>query len=537
MNDNALTYHNKLIEWYANKQLHNTPIPQHVLHKPHRSDLSADKHQSIGKWCDDVNRLFIDPPKKEPKQLFRKCKYSDAMFPPNKSTVRSHSASPSKQLWSSPGKRNPVKSVVLTGQPGVKHQPSHVRDRRLDDEKHTALAAKMADNTNHYAQERKIVHLNIHPDWKRKLSTGWTINRPLLYPKVPPPPPPDNLLVDIPDYLVRNEDNKMEVCSLQGPPKRKSSSNGSDNSETAHVASRRPSELKRLSIQKDVSDELKDSKEDDAGNDFKNKGTQCEPDTDRKPSTNEEETETPRSRNRPIVSARSSSNGILNVLSVDDCKMIMRHRPVRVIDTHDTMFLPPPKLSVHKESREDGCDDDVIPEEDEDVGSNDVTTTQNTPIRLSQGRGSARTTLTPSQVNSRVNAYREMYDTYSKMTPEAKVTRPSSAAVQKAFDVLLDKKFQAVQSSRRPLSSPSKLLQPRPSSRTGSHASSPGSAPSLRFQQLNNTLRQQMYDYLDTHWFHTKLRFQRTKNGYTRSAMKKGRMITSSPRLSDDDEL
>ena len=137
-----------------------------------------------------------------------------------------------------------------------------------------------------------------------------------------------------------------------------------------------------------------------------------------------------------------------------------------------------------------------------------------------------------------MQAYKEMYDTYSRRTPEDKVQRPSSAAVEKAFEVLLDRKFQACQSSRRPLSSPPQVPASRNSS-IHNHSFSSGSTPSVRFQQLNATLRQHMYDFVDSRWHGTKMKFEKSKSGYTRSAMKRGRMITSSPKLSwmPDEEL
>ena len=145
------------------------------------------------------------------------------------------------------------------------------------------------------------------------------------------------------------------------------------------------------------------------------------------------------------------------------------------------------------------------------------------------------------QVQSRVPAYKEMYEMFRKRTPEDKVQRPSSAAVEKAFGILLDPEFQACLSSRRPLSGPPHL--PRNPSRNGDHdhdhhdrsfaaPSSSSCPPSAKFQQLNATLRQHMYDIVDSRWNCTKLKFQRSRSGYTRSAMKKGRMITSSPKPS-----
>ena len=156
-------------------------------------------------------------------------------------------------------------------------------------------------------------------------------------------------------------------------------------------------------------------------------------------------------------------------------------------------------------------------------------------------------TIPPSQqVQSRVPAYKELYEACSRRGPGDKAPRPSSAAVEKAFGVLLDRHFQACQSTRRPLSSPPQLPASR---RAGRHqhnhhndnhdSSTSTAAPSARFQQLNATLRQHMYDFVDSRWRSAKIKFQRSKSGYTRSATKKGRMITSSPKLSwmSDEEL
>ncbi|KAL8575775.1 hypothetical protein ACOMHN_004962 [Nucella lapillus] len=537
MNGTTLAHHTKLIEWCNQKQRHGNSKRTDPLPKTQKSSqLSPDKYDSIGKWCTEVNRLFIKPPEAEPPQLFRKCKYSDYMFPPNKSTSKTRAVNLPATLWTRPGKASGVKSAVLTGQAVVKPQTA---DRYVADEKKTVLAAKMADTNDHYVHERKTVHLHIQPEFKRKLSTGWTINRPMLYPKVPPPPPPENLLVDIPAYLMKNEENVMEVCQ-DGSSQSKGSTPNAEKFDVPKIVTSK-CYTEKNGVPKIVSISEADGHDshedfDESGGDFKTKGTQCvPPDADlheADPPGKEvgEDLLTPKSRNKPVISDRSTSNSILNVLSVDDCKMVMRYRPMRVIDTQESMILPPSKPPLPKNLEESDGDE-------EDRDDHAPSSTQHTPIRLSQG--SNRTTLTPSQVNSRVHAYREMYNTYSKRTPEAKVLRPSSAAVEKAFDVLLDKEFQACQSSRRPLSCPSKANRHcRPSSRASDH-SSVMSTPSTKFRQLNTTLRQQMYDLLDSRWHSTKMKFHRTKNGYSKSDMKKARMVTSSPKelWGSDEEL
>ena len=441
MNGTVLAHHTQLTDWCVHKRLQQQQQqqqqqqgPADLLHRTkQQSPLSPDKYESIGQWCTEVNRLFVQPPRKEPKQLFRKCKYSDSMFPPNKSTARGQSAgvspSPSARLWSSsPGRRSGVRSAVLTGKAAVKPpaggpqggggaggggggggaggggkakggRPATVAVVVADDEKNTALAAKMADSAEHYSQERRTVHLHIQPQWKRKLSTGWTINRPLLYPKVPPPPPPENLLVDIPDYLVRGEERRRAAgesspggSSTKGG---KASTSGFVNLDIPDIAD----------LSEQGGDKERDKDPDDA--DVKDKGTQwCEAasgggedeSVGKAPGEEEEEKEkeavaeavSPRSRYKPIISDRSTSNDILNVLSVDDCRMMMRYRPARVVDTQDFMILPSSKSHVaqHHPDKEDDGDDAT-----KDTAT---ATSQNTPIRLSQG--SARTTLSHTQV-------------------------------------------------------------------------------------------------------------------------------------------
>lgn len=388
MDGTALAYHTQLTDWYSHKQRQ-----QGLRHQTKQCPLSPDKYQSIDQWCTEVSKLFVKPPKKEPPPLFRKCKYSDSMFPPNKSTVRGHSASSSTRLWSTPGKRTSVRSAVLTGKAGVKPGSADA-DRSVADPKNTALAAKMAESADHYVQERKVVHLNIQPVWKRKLSTGWTINRPLLYPKNPPPPPPESLLVDIPEYLVRNGEKRLEVSLASSASKSKPSTSSSLSLEIPNTVD--------LSEQTDDNENAKAIDNDeyvDSHSHANSKGTQCEPfdevgeeDVDEKPQGEaEEETMSPRTRYKLIITDRSTSNDILNVLSVDDCKMMLRYRPARVIDTHDSMILPPSKShNAHLDpDREDSGD--VV---SEDAASS--TSTQNTPIRLSHG--SARTTLSHTQV-------------------------------------------------------------------------------------------------------------------------------------------
>ncbi|XP_076458387.1 uncharacterized protein LOC143292090 [Babylonia areolata] len=543
MNGATLAHHTKLTDWCAQKHRppQGNPKPSaDPLHKTKQPHLTADKYDSIGKWCAEVNRLFIKPPEPEPPQLFRKCKYSEAMFPPNKSTSKTRSIHTPATLWTRPGKKDDeVKGAVLSGKAGVKPRPgSHAR--YVEDEKNTALAARVNDTDGHYVQERRTVQLHIQPEFKRKLSTGWTINRPMLYPSVPPPAPPENLLVDIPDYLVKNEDNRMEVCQ-EGSSQRKASAasvseklNGPKIIDvTVNIA---PAEKAEDPETEGATETAENSFYTDCESEgaFKSRGTQCVAADEKVPDLQQgkaggEEAEdrlTAECQYRPTITDRSISNSILNVLSVDDCRMNMRYRPVRVIDTQESMILPPsksplPPPSQARESEGEG----------EEGGPEDSTVTDlNTPIRLSQG--SARTTLTPTQVKSRVNAYREMYNTYSKRTPEDKVLRPSSAAVEKAFEVLLDKEFQACQSSRRPLSCPPKARPSRPCSRGSNQSSTLSSTPSTKFQQLNATLRKQMYDFVDSRWLNARVKFQRTKNGYSKdkSAMKRARMVTSSPK-------
>lgn len=399
MDGATLAHHTQLTDWYAR---HQAPPADPKPRGAKRAPLTPDKYESIGRWCTEVSRLFLKPPKKESPPLFRRCRYSDAMFPPNKSTARGHSAGSSARLWSGPGKRNSVRSAVLTGRAGVPsgsagkgRQPVGGVARvgvGSGDESSTALAVKMAESEGHYAQERKVVHLHIQPEWKRKLSTGWTINRPMLYPKVPPPAPPDNLLVDIPDYLVRNEEKRMEV-SPASSSKSKASAPGSVKPDLPSAADL-------------CSDDSGSSKGPDLNNEYGvdchplDKGTQCEAveeelgeeeeeEVGGKPVCEGEETASPRAQYKPVISDRSTSNDILNVLSVDDCKMMLRYRPVRIVGTHDSMILPPSKPHApHPEK--DGVSGDVIPEDNASVS------TQNTPIRLSHG--SARTTLSHNQV-------------------------------------------------------------------------------------------------------------------------------------------
>jgi hypothetical protein len=60
----------------------------------------------------------------------------------------------------------------LDPDPTLRRDKEGWRDFLDDDVTSTALAAKMAERMQYYEEERKTVHLHIHPHWKRKLSTG-----------------------------------------------------------------------------------------------------------------------------------------------------------------------------------------------------------------------------------------------------------------------------------------------------------------------------------------------------------------------------
>nr|KAG5710221.1 hypothetical protein BaRGS_006740 [Batillaria attramentaria] len=462
------------------------------------------------------------------------------MFPPTKSTKDTDPKKMSATtltLVSGSGKSGAVQGALLAGKSHVKPRSAgrnHTANLEVKDEENRALASKMADTIEHYTEERKIVHLNIQPKWKRKLSTGWTINRPLLYPKTPPPNPFESHRGSQGTPAGKADEQKPSCLESDGHTLTNfgAHNDGSEN-ESKGTGPRRNSiqiniegsdkDLEHVTDKADSKENESDTSNSESGTEtgVDDKSTQCEPpeqlgtNTEKmEPSKEEQKREdepSPRKFHANITD-RSKSNDILNFISVDDCKMVMRYRPRRVIDTQDTMILPSSSGKHDHVPISDWDRNDLITSSKKNTDQE--CSTQNTPIRLSQG--TEKTTLSPSQVQSRVQAYRDMYNTYSNRKAEDKVQRPSSAAVEKAFEVLLDRNLKPSKGRRvRPHSSPAVLPRARPGS--GRTQSSDSSCHEPIFQHLNAKLRRQMYDMVDTQWYRTKLKFQRCKSGYAKT--------------------
>ncbi|XP_046560320.1 uncharacterized protein LOC124269346 [Haliotis rubra] len=118
---------------------------------------------------------------------------------------------------------------------------------------------------------------------------------------------------------------------------------------------------------------------------------------------------------KAIVCDRSQSNNLLNVMSIDDCKMGLRYRPQRVISSHEL----------------ERCDDSTNGDSNIDENGNAH------PLRISQGTGSGMTPVSQTRINSLLSAQRikhkHLVINGNNVAPE----RPQSAILARAFDTIL----------------------------------------------------------------------------------------------------
>ncbi|XP_071105883.1 uncharacterized protein [Haliotis cracherodii] len=163
---------------------------------------------------------------------------------------------------------------------------------------------------------------------------------------------------------------------------------------------------------------------------------------------------------KALVCDRSQSNNLLNVMSIDDCKMGLRYRPQRVINTHEL----------------ERCDDSTNGDSNIDENGNAY------PLRISQGTGSGMTPVSQTRINSLLSAqkikHKHLVINGNNLAPE----RPQSAILARAFDTILQENSM--------LSAP---LHPK-EVRFFAGSKDMGYSPSGKhiYQRLNSTLKNKM---------------------------------------------
>lgn len=447
MNQVTLAHHTAITDWCIWSKLKQEPYRSGAFIQNDSYKMTAEKYDSVSKWCTNVNELFIRPVKKESPALFRRFRVSNATFAHKKSTTQPICKTVSACY------ANTIKmgasSAILSGRAKVAGKSingQEINGHCVHILLGNATSAKMDDVARFHKEEEKTVYLKIQPERKQKLSTGWTINRPMLY----------SAHLSLTSQLSPETETKEPILS-QMASTTMADSIGTE-CYTNLIDSKWATKDMTFHISHVHSCELESAEE-----------------SEQEQATKEDDKWISQATN-PVILDRSTSNSILNVLSVDDCRMSMRYRPTRVVLSQQDMMVSRP---LHTDE-EDSSNVNVCAAAKHQQADH-------TPFRVS--RVSGQTTLSPSTSQPHVAYNQKPYHKHMGLATTEDVLCSSSAAVERAFDEMLGKTF-STRSVDRPHTNRHHNLLNR--------AHSVCHGQTRRFGQLNHFLRESMWKFVES---------------------------------------
>ncbi|XP_012943650.1 uncharacterized protein LOC106013173 [Aplysia californica] len=238
---------------------------------------------------------------------------------------------------------------------------------------------------------------------------------------------------------------------------------------------------------------------------------------------------------KPTVGNLSTSNSLLHVLSIDDCKMSMRYSPHKILEEHevtDSLMLPLSQIltseylnsSPENSPRETGKGNKYNDNNNNNNGVVDSARAYGSKAAMRvSGQDSGMTTLRTASAHHATKTNKMQYRILTDPNDPGyyKNMRPQSACLAKAFNTLINDRTIMQRLGDRP-GTASNANNGRNRIRSASTksltASATGSKPAYEgpvYQRANTVLKKQMEALLQRHSSQMKARYERLKNNPT----------------------